>query len=228
MFSQAWSIESISSIQTAIAEIEKALSEMGVNTATSSRASYDKLLELPEEELKKRIARLQLIRSALKERKVATSGTAEADNLKRVLDGLKLSAKVDLTKIIKKGVIIEIYDPSGFQLYHNLEWLQYSSYSVLDVLAYPFSELFERPSFVTQRIWQYGLDMLSAEDPKARKMNIPPHIVRECLAPDARYFLVKFEYMAPLFGEDGRAQAVLVTQRIQPIEKDFSEHLVFI
>lgn len=232
MICEAQAIELRPNILRTITEIEGYFSRLGIHYTKPSSKTLQRLADMPLEDLKKVVERAELIWRSLMELPSAPSPkdgvSREVESLTRILKALNLRPVDDLTKLILDGDIIEIYDSSGYQLYHNLEWLQYSSYSLLDVMVYPFQELFERPSLVTQQLWEEGKEVYYADVPFTKKMEVPAHTIRERLSPEGRCFLVDFRYITPLLDEDGQSKAVLVTQRAKRVEQQYAEHLNFI
>jgi len=232
MIGEAQAVETTPYILKAISEIELFFSGLGIRYSKPSSGAFQRLAELPPEELAKVAERVELIWRSLMELKNEPSAkdgvTREVESLKRILKALNLRPVDDLTNLIQDGDIVEIYDSSGYQLYHNLEWLQYSSYSLLDVMVYPFQELFERPTLVTQQLWEEGKEVYYADSPFTKQMEVPPHTIRERLSPEGRCFLIDFKYITPLLDENGQSKAVLVTQRANRVEQQYAEHLNFI
>lgn len=98
--------------------------------------------------------------------------------LKRALEHYGLWVSDEFMNTIQEGQIIEFYGPELIQLYRNIKFFDYCSYSLLDISVFEFYNLWERPA--------YAMNM-TLDDAKAVLMNpipimpmkAPPHILRE-------------------------------------------------
>lgn len=153
---------------------------------------------------------------------------SEVETLKRIFDRIKLHPPDDFLSTLREGDIIEFYNASGFQLYHNLEWLRLTSYSLLDVVVYTFPELFERPTSVIGDIWKEALRPFSEFPPRASRMMVPIHTLRERLSAESRCFVVEFRYIAPLLDQNGLPQAIIISQKAERILDQSAANLSFL
>lgn len=223
--------EIVSDIFSQIELIENHYRTKGITYAqpTNETIEFLKQMSLPELlKIRERAQSVFQIMSVDPSTKPLSKIDAEIDGIKRVLNRIKLRPVSDLYSFITEEDVIEIYNASGFQLYHNMEWLKHTSYSLLDVMVYTFQELFERPSAIIETIWNEALRPFKEAQPQLGPMKVPEHTLRERLSPEGRCFVFNFKYNCPLVDDNGKTQAILITAKVQPVDLTAQNQLQFI
>ncbi|MNT65143.1 hypothetical protein D3C72_2031010 [compost metagenome] len=77
-----------------------------------------------------------------------------------------------------EDTVVEIYGPNMIQLYRSVNFYQYSSYSLLDLSAFEWFVLWDRPRAVTEKLMNVAHEVLTDFVP-LRKLDLPIHILRE-------------------------------------------------
>ena len=214
-----------------LARLETAYAGADIAFASPSSATLERFLALPGAE-QVRIAEkaARFVESMIADGEILPTPDLETEitNLKRVFAKIGLRCPDDLFSKIEKGEIIEIYNPDGFQVYHNIEWLKLSSYSLLDVMVFPFYELFDRPSSIVEAIRNEGFRAFSQSAFETTPMMVPKHMLRERLSAENREFVVEFRNVAPLHDGEGKSRAVVILQRASRLTDDLTGVVSFI
>lgn len=119
--------------------------------------------------------------------------------------GLKLR---DWDKLKYKDNVIEILDKEGRQIFRNLSYMERSSYSLLEVLSYSYTQLFYRPKGA-----QSALNAEIARVFRGVRSNpkkIPEHRMIELMAIEKTEFLVKIVNVLPVYSGREQVSGVLI------------------
>ena len=87
---------------------------------------------------------------------------------------LGLMASGDLFQVLEDTDCIEIYTSEGVQLYRNFQFFEYCSYSLEELMTYPFYELYERPVWLEAEM-RRSVGMCLQEPTQIHDLNIPDH-----------------------------------------------------
>lgn len=116
--------------------------------------------------------------------------------------------------------IVEIFDSQQNQVYRSFSCFKLCNYSIAELVAYPWYELYERPSWVTSRIMELGSTVYSGENPF---MNLSDkfgtYSIKETLTPEKAIFMVQERFYARLLSTATSEPHVLSVKRIIPVEK---------
>ncbi|MES2768674.1 MAG: hypothetical protein V4596_05955 [Bdellovibrionota bacterium] len=142
----------------------------------------------------------QLTEASLKKIEMRSDGRLHAWSS---LTGLGFVPSKDLFDKISPTDIIEIYDVSSLQLFRSFELYNHISYSFSELFCFPWMELFERDSFVGQRMLNASNEVLSGKGNDVYLTNMPNHIVKEKFSVSKHWIEMKHRLMAPLNRADG-------------------------
>lgn len=105
---------------------------------------------------------------------------------------------------VKHDDIIEIYSKDEIQIFRTLNFFNITGYSLLDLLTNEWFHLWERPSFVMERMYQLAESTLTGQPGVVVPMEIPTHILKEIYHPEdqpnfgLRSCMVDFGYIGPV------------------------------
>lgn len=114
--------------------------------------------------------------------------------------------------------IIEIYNPQGIQLYRSLNFFKTCGYSILDLCVNEWYVLWERPSYVIERLHHVVSEVLAGVK-KDTSLGVGPHLIRETFddgttqpfAP--RSAIVEFRNIYPAYNNNDEIIGFMVTSK---------------
>lgn len=120
---------------------------------------------------------------------------------------------------VKDGDVLEIIDMEGTQIFRNLELFKYTSYSLMDIVGFHWTDLYERPKRIDTKIGEEWMRVMGIDSENAIPLKVPPHVLREKMN-ERLCVLINFKYAWHLFDSDGNRRAVLISQEAQSIESN--------
>ena len=155
----------------------QALKTQGVEKEITSRDSLLKIQELDEAQVEAIIefsqANADIINSFHSKERVL-----EKSLLLKALNYFGLVADDRIWNVMDDDSVVEIYGPNMKQLYRSVNFYQYSSYSLLDLAAFEWFYLWDRPKAVTEMMMVQAKQVL-AEFTPVMPMTAPVHYMRE-------------------------------------------------
>ena len=122
--------------------------------------------------------------------------------------GVKFSS--DLFNYIDPHDCIEIYDKNGIQVYRSFNFSKYTSYSLEEILFYPWYELFYREHEILEQMSAVAKQVFSGQISGVSPINIRKHICEEIKG--LKYKTeVQFKYICPLATEKGDIEYFLAS-----------------
>ena len=108
--------------------------------------------------------------------------------------------------------IVEIYDNSQIQLFCNLRFYDFCSFTLEDLFCRPFQELFERANpQATQKILEVGLGMFQGQIKQSTNMTeAGTQVVRELDSPLGFEYEMSIHSFTPLFRKGSQLPEALV------------------
>lgn len=98
--------------------------------------------------------------------------------LKRALSHYGAWIHDDFWKTIEHGQLIELYGSDMIQLYRNLRFFDFCSYSLLDVSVFEWYYLWDRPKTVLNEMFRYAENVKNVPTP-VMEYKVPEHVLRE-------------------------------------------------
>jgi hypothetical protein len=189
----------------ACTELAKITAEHGYNLNAVSDRGLNKFKTLPQPQQLGIIQALEgyvlQIRSALND-KINIIG----DNSKHAwwaMAKLGLRCPDDLFEKIKATDVIEIYNQDSIQIFRSFEMFQFLSYSLSDIFAHEWTDLYTRDEFVFNRMFNLVGEILSGKVTGVINPNFPPHIVEEKFSNKKCWAKMKHRFFSPLFTASG-------------------------
>jgi hypothetical protein len=194
-------------ILTSLEALARHVRRMGYDCQAYSKKSLEILASLPEEKKTTIHAQARLLVHAIllsaddEEAKIHP----EKALVDKALDFYNLEIKDAFWKTLEHDDIIEIYNTESIQIFRTLNFFKTCGYSLLDLLTTEWYMLWERPSFVMQRMMEIAKDMIVGQKDTVEKVNIPTHVLKEVYnANDSfdfvpRSALIEFGYICPVY-----------------------------
>jgi hypothetical protein len=115
--------------------------------------------------------------------------------------------------------IVEIYNSEGVQVFRNFVFYDFCSYTLLDLISYPWFELLERHASVNEKIGKLIAEVMGdCNDVIADTLG--PHNMRELFSEEKRIFRAQFVCFAPLFEGPGVKKGFICSGRLSFIPHD--------
>lgn len=110
--------------------------------------------------------------------------------------------------------LVEIYNSAGIQIFRNFVFYDFCTYSLLDLISYPWFELLERHSAVNEAIAEH-IALVMGDCNDVVPSTIAPHNVRELFSEEQRMFVAQFGSFAPLFGGAGQKNGFICSGKLR-------------
>jgi len=105
----------------------------------------------------------------------------------------------DLMDYIEDDLAVELYDSDGRQLFRNFKFMEVCSYTLADVLMYPWWELFYRVDEVAGRVHDEIAFVLSGTVSATVPSQIPSHRTGEIFSERRHELDMRFHCFSPVF-----------------------------
>ncbi len=136
----------------------------------------------------------------------------ERTNLEMAFKILGVWPYDDVFSCIELGDIIEVHTTEGHQVYRNIEMFKVCSFSLVELLGRPWTQLYLRSQMVIDNVSSQVLEVIENPSLGTVKCRAPNHIVTEDGA--QRYTIeLNFKYISPLRSlKTGQPMGVLTTK----------------
>lgn len=122
----------------------------------------------------------------------------------------------DLLSLIKETDVVEIYLPDNTQLYRNANFFKCTSYSISDLLVFPWSELVEHGPKPSQQIFEIGKQIFLNQSAVGTKFRIEPYLAKERYSKDQLTAKLESKFLSPIRSKISRQnEAALVVWDIE-------------
>jgi len=138
----------------------------------------------------------------------------------RILSKFNWKPPHDLFQRLSKNDIVEIYLPDQTQLYRNLEYFKYTSYSLTELLFFPWHELFEHQKGFHEKIGEIANAVFVEQCPDDYHEFSHPYIGQEKFSKDRLNVKLQCKAFSSLKGRHSNInEAVLVIWNMELISK---------
>lgn len=127
----------------------------------------------------------------------------------RCLNRLGLTPQSDVFDKIGDGNVVEIYSTDQRQLFHNIKFWEYISFSIEQVFGTEWWVMSRRSEDVSRQIYELGVKLVTGEIAGTFMPNVPVHVVEEHGSPEANRFTVNIHHLSPVKA-NGQVAGVLV------------------
>lgn len=111
---------------------------------------------------------------------------------------LGLTIDPDFYTKIDRTDVLEVYDSEHFQMFRSFNFFRICNYSLDDILAHEWYELFERPESITTELIGWIMDHLSSQR-SISPNNVGEHLMREKWAEPQGNFITKVKYLGSVY-----------------------------
>lgn len=138
----------------------------------------------------------------------------DAQVLWRMFKSLRVHPCNELMASIEQGDVIEIYDTNYTQVFRNIAFFSICSYTLDELLARPFYELFRRDESVTAQLIQVGTEMFGGRLSGVHQWTVGQHTLNEVGSPALYEMEMQEKIASPLQDTSSQVKAILTTCRI--------------
>ncbi len=126
----------------------------------------------------------------------------------------------DILQDITDTDVVEIYSPDHTQIYRNLNYFNYTSYSITDLIVFPWNELIEHGPEVTQEIGEIAQKVFMMGENSREKFKLTPYLAKERFSSKRFEALLTSKSMTPIRNRSTRVnEALLVVWDIKIINQ---------
>jgi len=144
-----------------------------------------------------------------------------ASFLWRALRRLGLVPRSDLFQHFTKDSVIEIYSFENKQLFRNINFFKFCSYTLEELHAVEWWRLFQRDDSITQRLYGYAAQIFNGERANNFIPDVSKHTVYELASADKLVMEINFNIMGPL-KRNHQTEALIVAEDVRIVEKQQS------
>ena len=120
----------------------------------------------------------------------------------------------DLFETIGDGDTIEVFSREQVQVFRNLEYFRYGSFTLEELYCIPWYELVSRDSGIESTLLDVVTELLSGRVSRTLSLeHLPEHEIREVAGKEHRRFRMRLRHVSPVF-RDGEVVAIVATHRL--------------
>lgn len=102
------------------------------------------------------------------------------------------------TSDVAEGDVVEIFDKNHIQLYRSYSCFSLCNYSLLELTSYPWFELYERPSSITNMFLDVMPKIYEGQSTFISYVDLPEYTLREVMTDNRAAFGIKEKFMAKM------------------------------
>lgn len=140
---------------------------------------------------------------------------------------LHLSYPTDCLDHIQSGELLEGYNLDRLQIFRNLRFMEYSNYSLLEILSIEWPLLFERAQIITDKMITFCDETLWSKN-RTIPFNVPVHYMRELQTVERQLYEIRFKTISPLFSGPNSPFGLLGICHCRLLDSEKSQNLAFI
>ncbi len=129
---------------------------------------------------------------------------------------LAISFPDDFLDHVGEDELVEGYDLSRYQIFRNMRFMELTGYSLMQVLSFEWTELFDRATAITEQMIGYCDELLWVAN-KTIKFDISTHFIRELKSPDKQVLEIQFRRLAPLFAGPNNPCGIVGSCHARPV-----------
>lgn len=194
---------------------------VGVAPRTPSPAAWDRFLSIPADTqnmvVKAWDEQSSFIEAAIR---AGLKATDELGMLNFALSRLNLLGDSSLMSEIREGDVIDIFNSEYVQIYRSYSYFALCNYSLVELSAYPWYELYERSMNLTRQLIEVADKVLSGQVSRVSFDHLPEYTLRERLTDAQATFLQKEKFgirlVSPVTGEN----FALSVKTVRPIASE--------
>ncbi len=186
----------------------------------SSQDSKSNFLKLPDDKKQSTFLKLKNyyhFLSGMIEKEVDLNDNPSC--LKTVFDKMGLSVSDQFFKNLTNTDVVEVYDNSFIQIFRNLNCLKFTSYDVLTLSSYDWTELFERDATINSSLIEEAVLLLS-ENKDLYRSKVEEHLLIERFSAKKNKMIIKNKIGASLLNPNNEIVGFVATQTAKLVDNN--------
>ncbi len=147
----------------------------------------------------------------------AASGESLKENgqvLWRMFNRMGFRPVSTLMDEVTNDIVVEMYDRNYVQIFRNLRFFEFCSYTIDELLCRPFWELFRREESLTPQMLEKTGALFGGQICGTYQWDVGIHVVDEIESPYKYRGVVKYKFISPLHDASGQVAAMINTFEI--------------
>lgn len=140
-----------------------------------------------------------------------------AQMLWRILKKIKATPEMDIFDKIEDGDVIEVYYDDHVQIFRNLEFFNYCSFTVDELLCGKWYNLYKRDFVTTLKMLRMAFKFLTRKLDSTMAWNIPEHVFDEVDSEQQLKHSILLKYASPIRSR-GEMIGAICTSRATPFK----------
>ncbi|MES2768531.1 MAG: hypothetical protein V4596_05230 [Bdellovibrionota bacterium] len=195
-----------------------------ITIRTTSEEGIKKIDSLDSESLVTRITDLKKHIIGMQNAILGKGRVSNQEMTKNILEFMKYRTNTDIIDSISEDDIVEIYNLDCIQIFRNFKFYETTTYSLSDLISFDWSELYYRPSQVSQKIQKHITAVLQNSDDSITydMSDVPTHMIKEIKASPIQLCEIRFKKIAPITNNIGKRTGLIVTCEAKSMLSDLS------
>lgn len=131
----------------------------------------------------------------------------------RALKKCGLTPASDFLSRITAGDIVEIYNCDGMQIFRNLEFFEFCSYTLEDLYCREWWVLYRRDQHITDMVRARVQEVFNHEHPDGLLCPAPKHILQEIASSEKFRVSMEYRFLGPLY-ENNAVKAMIAIESV--------------
>lgn len=159
---------------------------------------------------------LQFVNEAIDE---GVDAFNEFSMVRMAMRKLNLFSDENILEKMDSSDVVEIIDMNMIQVYRSYSCFGLYNYSIAELVTYPWYELYERPSWVTDKIMELSMPVFQGERSFRELPDLmPPYVLKETRTEERAAFLMQEKFYARMISSLTREPYLLSVKKVTPIE----------
>lgn len=134
-----------------------------------------------------------------------------AQMLWRILRKIKAIPENDIFDKIAEGDVVEVYLDDHIQIFRNLEFFNYCSFTVDELLCGTWYKLYKRDFISTLKMFKMAFKVLTGRLNKTTAWNVPEHVFDEVGSIERLRHSILLKYLSPLTNHGKMVGAICIS-----------------
>ncbi len=126
-----------------------------------------------------------------------------------LLKEMNLRPTSDIFDKIEKDDIVEAYGTDFKQIFRNLRFFDFCSYSLTDIFMYEWRDLFERDQRIALQLAEVAMNVTLGKTKGTTTLGVDAHLMQETFSEGRNKFNVTHKYLSPLYDKGSNIVAFI-------------------
>jgi hypothetical protein len=143
----------------------------------------------------------------------AVDATDDTVSLWSALKSYGLRPGSDFFSHLRKEHVIELYNLDHVQIWRNLNFMSFCSYTLEEVNSFTWQELYQRDPQVDAQLWEIARRLFETRSRESVQCTVPFHLLEEKFSEGRFRVEVSHEHFFPLFSKENEFAGFMVVSR---------------